>query len=64
MPGQLPGQGVLQDALEEPTVGETALQEPGKRSTLEPGREKPSPAPVSLQRPLLTKFNIVPAGEK
>ena len=32
--------------MEEPTAGETALQEPGKRSTLEPGREKPSPARV------------------
>lgn len=50
--------------LEEPTVGENALQDPGKRSTLEPGREKSGPAPASLQHPLLTKFNIVPPGEK
>lgn len=33
-------------------------------STLEPGREKLPPFLLSLQCPLLTKFNIVPAGKR
>lgn len=44
--------------------GVMALQEPGTRGTMEPGREKSSPAPGSLQRPLLTTSNTVPTGER
>lgn len=40
-----------------------AWLEPGEVSTVESGREKLLPLAVSLQRPLLTKVHLVPAGK-